>query len=300
MKRFTFILLLCVLLVGATGACGSETYHTAQGEVVIFAGPPLSPQARLVASSPLPAAIVCAGETCRPLIAVDVALPPGKYRERLTIADGEEEREVVAAVQVDPGDFPVEALTLPSRYVTPGRKIRARIMRENRLIRSALAGISDRPVEVSFAPPVPGDVTEEFGTRRVINRKTRGRHLGVDLRAAAGERVRAAGSGRVVLAGNFYLSGNSVFIDHGDGVYSMYFHLSRIAVRKGERVAAGAVIGRAGATGRSAGPHLHFGMRVKGAHVDPLGFIETLREERPAGREVSVPPQAAVAEEPAI
>ncbi len=132
-------------------------------------------------------------------------------------------------------------------------------------------------MEGTFARPLAGKVTGGFGGRRVLNGKTQSRHMGVDLRAAIGEPVHAAGNGRVVLAGDFYLSGKSVFIDHGGGLFSMYFHLSRIDVQTGDMVPSGAVIGRAGATGRSAGPHLHFGMRVRGAHVDPLGVVEALQ-----------------------
>jgi murein DD-endopeptidase MepM/ murein hydrolase activator NlpD len=292
MKRVLFC--LCTLILFASLARGEECkpsptppgsensrpyqiQQVAQGEVFLLPDPLLSSQSRIVSSSPFPAALVCAESGCALLVAVDVATAPGPYREKLAIADGSGQRTTEVAVEVARGEFPEQRLTLPRRYVTPNRKLQARIKRENRIIREALAHPGDWPVSGPFARPLAGIVTGAFGTRRVLNGKTQSRHLGVDLRAAVGEPVHAAGNGRVVLAGDFYLSGKSVFIDHGGGVFSMYFHLSRIEVEKGDTVPSGAVIGRAGATGRSPGPHLHFGMRVKGAHVDPLGLIEALQ-----------------------
>jgi murein DD-endopeptidase MepM/ murein hydrolase activator NlpD len=273
----TILFCLCSLLVTAPLACAEDIYRITQGEVFLLPDPTFTPQSRIAASSPFPAAIVCRESVCAALVAVDVATVPGAYREKLAIADGTGERATEIAVEVDGGKFPEQRLTLPRRYVTPNRKLQARIEQENKLIRQAFAHPGDWPVEGSFARPLAGKVTGAFGTRRVMNGKTQSRHMGVDLRAPTGEPVHAAGNGRVVLTGDFYLSGKSVFIDHGGGVFSMYFHLSRIDVKKGDTVPNGALIGRAGATGRSAGPHLHFSMRVKGAHVDPLGFIEALQ-----------------------
>jgi murein DD-endopeptidase MepM/ murein hydrolase activator NlpD len=258
-----------------------QIYQVAPGDVFLLPDPALTPQARITAGSPFPAALVCAEGSCAVLVAVDVATAPGAYRERLVIADGNRQRATEVAVEIGKGEFPEQRITLPRRYVTPNRKLQARIARENKLVRQAFAHPGDWPVSGPFARPLAGKVTGAFGARRVLNGENRGSHMGVDLRAATGDPVRAAGNGRVVLAGDFYLSGQSVFIDHGGGVFSMYFHLSRIDVQKGDMVPSGAVVGRAGATGRSAGPHLHFGMRVKRAHVDPLGVIETLQQGMP-------------------
>lgn len=282
MKRF-FFFCLCALLLTVPLARGEEIRRVTPGEVFLLPDSLLTPQARIAVSLPFPAALVCAENSCAILVAVDVGTAPGAYRERFVIAADGAQRTTEIAVEVDKGEFPEQRLTLPNRYVTPNRKLQARISRENDIIRQAFAHPGDWPVSGPFARPLTGAVTGAFGSRRVLNGKTQSRHMGVDLRAATGDPVRAAGNGRVVLAGDFYLSGKSVFIDHGGGVFSMYFHLSRIEVQKGDSVPSGAVIGRAGATGRSAGPHLHFGMRVKGAHVDPLGAIEVLREKITGG-----------------
>ncbi|NHZ47213.1 M23 family metallopeptidase, partial [Nitratidesulfovibrio liaohensis] len=112
------------------------------------------------------------------------------------------------------------------------------------------------------------------GLRRVFNGEPRAPHRGLDLRGEAGEPVTACAAGRVVLAENHYFAGNSVYIDHGMGVVSMYFHLSALDVAPGQMVAQGQVIGKVGSTGRVTGPHLHFGMAVLGDMVDPQVLLD--------------------------
>ncbi|MBG3878486.1 M23 family metallopeptidase, partial [Desulfovibrio oxamicus] len=121
---------------------------------------------------------------------------------------------------------------------------------------------------------VPGGVSSLFGLRRVFNGEPRAPHRGLDLRGEAGELVKACAAGRVALAENHYFAGNSVYIDHGMGVVSMYFHLSAMDVTPGQMVAQGQLIGRVGSTGRVTGPHLHFGMAVLGDMVDPQVLLD--------------------------
>jgi len=108
-----------------------------------------------------------------------------------------------------------------------------------------------------------------FGRRRVINGEPRAPHTGEDFSAPAGAPVLAANAGRVVLAGEQFFSGKSLVLDHGQGLYTMYFHLETILVGPGQRVASGDVVARVGSTGRVTGPHLHWGARLNGARIDP-------------------------------
>lgn len=112
-----------------------------------------------------------------------------------------------------------------------------------------------------------------FGARRIFNGEPRSPHTGADYAATAGTPVGATAAGRVVLAGDLFFSGNSIFLDHGDGLISMYFHLSEIVVEEGQEVARGQRIGAVGATGRATGPHLHFGVRWRGARIDPAQLL---------------------------
>jgi murein DD-endopeptidase MepM/ murein hydrolase activator NlpD len=122
----------------------------------------------------------------------------------------------------------------------------------------------------------PMPEARSFGSRRVFNDQPRGEHSGIDLSAATGTPVLAVGDGTVVLAADHFFSGRSVFIDHGDGLVSMYFHLDTIGVDTGDEIARGERLGTVGATGRVTGPHLHFGLRWRGARIDPMELIRPL------------------------
>ena len=128
----------------------------------------------------------------------------------------------------------------------------------------------ERMWDTAFVRPVSGGVSSDFGVQRFFNGKPRKPHSGVDLRGKTGTPIKSCADGIVRIANNHFFSGNSVYIDHGQGVVSMYFHLSKILVRQGEPVKKGQVIGKVGATGRVTGPHLHFGLKVSGVAVDPV------------------------------
>jgi murein DD-endopeptidase MepM/ murein hydrolase activator NlpD len=124
-----------------------------------------------------------------------------------------------------------------------------------------------------FVVPIPGGTGTNFGSRRVFNGESRNPHAGADLRATTGTPIRSTNKGRVALAKNLFFTGNTVIVDHGLGIYTLYAHLSRIDVKKDATVERAQVIGLAGATGRVTGPHLHWGARVQNARVDPFSLI---------------------------
>lgn len=130
----------------------------------------------------------------------------------------------------------------------------------------------------SWRLPAPGEITGVFGAKRVYNSRVQGYHLGLDIRARTGDPVAAPAGGRVVLAARLFLTGNTVIIDHGLGVYTNYAHLSRLKVRRGQLVRVGELVGLAGNTGRSSGPHLHWGAVVHGIKVDPLALTQLWRD----------------------
>jgi murein DD-endopeptidase MepM/ murein hydrolase activator NlpD len=133
--------------------------------------------------------------------------------------------------------------------------------------------------QLPFANPVPGArITSSFGMRRDPILGTRAHHSGMDFRASPGDPIRATGAGTVVAAGWNGGYGRMVEIDHGRGIVTRYAHLSRIAVKEGDRVTAGRIIGRAGTSGRSTGPHLHYEVRLEGAPTNPLKFLRVGRK----------------------
>lgn len=160
-------------------------------------------------------------------------------------------------------------LSVAPRYSSPPPEVQERIARDRKQIREVLDHASPQwLLDGAFESPRPFDVTAEFGQKRVFNGELQSRHTGLDLRGQVGKPVHAAARGRVVLAGDFYFSGNGIFVDHGLGVYTGYFHLSEILVSEGDMVETGDLIGRAGATGRVTGPHLHWSLWVDGTGQD--------------------------------
>jgi murein DD-endopeptidase MepM/ murein hydrolase activator NlpD len=172
-------------------------------------------------------------------------------------------------------EYPVQRLTLPEAQVTPPEEAWGRIKSERGHIRNALNTISQQRFwTFPFAKPVSGEVSSIYGVQRILNGKPRWPHRGVDLRAHVGTPVKACNGGQVVLIGDHYYAGKSVYLDHGLGLISMYFHLSRTAVHLHQRVRKGDVIGFSGQSGRATGPHLHFGLSTQGQLVDPMPLFE--------------------------
>lgn len=167
------------------------------------------------------------------------------------------------------------SLSVAPKYSTPPPEVRDRIARDRERIRAVLDRASPEwLLDGDFQPPRPLDVTAEFGQKRVFNGELQSRHTGLDLRGQTGKPVHAAGRGRVVLTGDFYYSGNGIFLDHGLGVYTGYFHLSEILVSEGDLVEKGDLIGRAGSTGRVTGPHLHWSLWVDGTGQDAGSLLD--------------------------
>lgn len=233
-------------------------------------GPPLESPTLAVAGRPValtPTAEGWAGIAALPLDSAGYHPVELMYRR----AGRSEERTFV---------IPVAERTYPSsriRISAGGRsdpEVDARIARERALIDAALrsSGSEWLPRE-PFGWPRPPVRTSAFGQRRMFNGNVASRHLGLDLRGRRGEPVRAPAAGRVALTGNFYYQGNAVYLDHGLGLVTAYFHFARTDVEIGDLVEAGQVIGAVGSTGRSTAPHLHWSAYVGGANVDPESLV---------------------------
>ncbi len=182
-------------------------------------------------------------------------------------------RESVS-IRVGSYPYPVQKLTLPPGKVDLSREDLARVQRESRDIARLWSRTGERRFTLPLHPPLePLPAGGRFGSRRIINGQAKNPHTGADYSAPAGQSVLAAADGVAALVDEHFFAGNSVFLDHGDGLISMYFHLSRVLVEKGQSVRRGQVIGKVGATGRATGPHLHFGLRWRRARVDPAPLL---------------------------
>ncbi len=192
--------------------------------------------------------------------------------------------EVTRPIRLHDRKRPVQRLTVDRKYVAPPPEEAERIRRDREKVRAALSGhLPERLWSLPLERPVPGTVSSLFGMKRVFNGQPRGMHRGLDLRGAQGTPIRACADGVVALVDNLYFSGNAVYINHGDGVFSSYLHMSRPLVTPGERVQRGQVVGLVGATGRVTGPHLHLGLMVQGESVDPQPLLAPVAHDEPRG-----------------
>ncbi|GHS89967.1 peptidase M24 [Synergistales bacterium] len=201
---------------------------------------------------------------------------PGVYPLDFEFIQDGEKFLVKCEVILKERKYQEEHLKVEDKMVTPPKSERDRIQKEARLTGAALKTMTvKRRWTTPPRRPVSGIFTSDYGFRRVYNGVPRGYHAGTDFRAPTGTPISAPFAGDVVLTGKYYYSGGSVFIDSGNGVVSAFFHMSRIDVKKGDRIAQGQVIGASGATGRVTGPHLHYALNLSGQYVDAAPLFET-------------------------
>lgn len=175
---------------------------------------------------------------------------------------------------------PIQKLTVDKKYVYPPASEKARIERDRQKVRATLANPDEgKKWELPFKRPVQGTVSSQFGLKRVFNGEPRSVHRGLDLRGAEGTEIYACADGRVALVDDLYYSGKTVYLDHGDGVFTAYLHMSQPKVQTGQMLKRGDLVGLVGATGRVTGPHLHLSLLVQGESVDPSTLLEERQKE---------------------
>lgn len=186
----------------------------------------------------------------------------------------------VRSIRISPKSYPRQELTLPSKMVTPPESVQDRIKNERKRTASAKNKWSDQRMwQLPFHRPVPGKTTSSYGLRRILNKKPKNPHRGIDFRATPGSAVEAVAQGRVILIEGHYYAGNSLYLDHGNGVISLYFHLKKFLVAQGDLVKKGQKIGLTGSSGRATGPHLHLSISVQGQLVDPAPLFKSTTDE---------------------
>jgi murein DD-endopeptidase MepM/ murein hydrolase activator NlpD len=211
------------------------------------------------------------------LVGIDLDVRPGAIGWRVTGPGAAKNGGALAAgaVTVRARTFPTQPLTLPKGMVDLDAPTLARVATEREALKLALAGSApERLWRGPFRIPVEGgQPTGGFGLRRILNGQLRSPHTGYDWAAPAGAPVLAANAGRTALVAEHFFAGRNVLVDHGLGLFTLYFHLTEARVALGEPVAARQVIGTVGATGRVTGPHLHFAVLLAGARVDPEALL---------------------------
>ena len=217
------------------------------------------------------------GTSWRGFLAADLNLKSGRYKALVTVSPLGYKKQL--DIEVVDKDYGVRNLTLPEAMVTLDEETLKRVSKESDIIN----GLWRLPASAavwsgSFLRPIEGEVVGAFGTGSIINNQPRSPHTGVDLKGEEGTPIKAVNDGKVILICDHFFTGKSIFLDHGTDIISMYFHLQEIDVKEGDMVRRGQIIGLVGSTGRVTGPHLHWGMRINGARINPLSLIDLSKE----------------------
>lgn len=202
------------------------------------------------------------------IIGIPITLNAGKYNIVIN-------NETKQYFTIKNKDYPKQFITVKNqRYVEPNPDDLKRINTESEKMTAIYSNWqASNNVPTTFIWPVKGEISSPFGLKRYFNKEPRAAHSGLDIAANTGTPVKAAAAGTIVGTGNYFFNGNTVFIEHGQGLVTMYCHLSKILVKDKQTVKAGQVIGLVGQTGRATGPHLHFGVSLNNTRVEPQLFI---------------------------
>lgn len=214
------------------------------------------------------------------LAGVSLETTPGKYTLDL-IAERRGPKEEANKLSftrqfvVGRANYPKIELTVESKFTEPSPEQLKQIDEDKKIKQDYLNRVTpEREWSGDFAPPTDTTVSDVFGTQRVFNGKTQSSHLGLDFHAHEGTPVDAMNSGTVLLARPLYFEGNCVVLDHGQGLLTIYMHLSEFKVKEGDAVKRGEEIGLSGGTGRATGPHLHVAVRWQGTYLDPAALLQ--------------------------
>jgi len=209
------------------------------------------------------------------IVPLGLNMQPGGYDLTVSLTDTNHRlRHFPLKITLSKGAFPSTKLKVKKRFTAPSEKHLKRIKKEQALLQKIYATYTPHWLgNGECIAPLQQKMTDTFGEHRIFNDGFRSRHRGIDIRSPRGTSIRASNGGSVILARNLYFGGNTVIIDHGIGLFSIYCHLDKITVTERASIKKGATIGCVGATGRATGPHLHWGFRLRNRYVNPLSIL---------------------------
>ncbi len=282
--RFPFIFGAVALALGAQATepdLSVEARAVQPGEVVVLSVVGVDPAAAVHVRAfdrDWPTFAVDA-RTARTFIGIDLDVEPGDHAVSVRIDSSTGTARRTHTLSVAPKAFRTRNLTVDDAFVNPPASVQARIDKEAAALNRAYASGSVTPLWTGpFTRPVPHEANSAFGTRSVFNGEARSPHGGADFLSPAGTPIQAPSAGVVLISGDFYYTGGTVVLDHGGGLISVFAHMLAVDAKTGDRVEAGAVLGKVGATGRVTGAHLHWTLRANGVRVDPLSLLSIMGE----------------------
>ena len=218
-----------------------------------------------------PVAVIKGSTNWLAIIGISLNAKPGTHQIKISTAG---HTTKIQNFRVKKYHYKTQRLTISNKNkVNPNKASIKRIEKEFFIKKNLKAHFSPDTPHLNFTMPTSGRDSGRFGLRRILNKQKRSPHSGMDIAAPKGRSVKAAATGRVLFTGNLFFTGNVVYLDHGNGLISLYAHLSKIKVKKGQTVKRGQLIGSVGSTGRVTGPHLHWSVYLNGNAVDPALFI---------------------------
>lgn len=269
--RLALPALLCAAPLLAAETFIAPRVSAVPGGVVTFKMPGAAESPPVVSYAGKPVLVARQVDGWLAIVGVALDTEPGDYHvDVLRLGAGEQKLPFTVGAK----NYAVQQLKVPPSQVNLSAEDEARVAREAEKVRAALDAFTPvAPTTLRLLQPVPGRRSSSYGLRRMFNGESRKPHSGMDIAAPVGTPIQAPLDGRVVDVGNYFFNGNNVIVDHGQGLVTMYCHLSKIRVEVGQELKRGEVLGDVGATGRVTGPHLHWGVALNGAMVDPALFL---------------------------
>ncbi len=218
-----------------------------------------------------PIALIKGKQNWLGVVGISLKAKTGKHLIRIT---GSNNNTYTKSFRINPHKYRTQRLTIKNKNkVNPNKKSQKRIEREFFLKKKLKKTFSNNAPHLNFIRPTSGRDSGRFGLRRILNKQKRSPHSGMDIAAPKGRSVKAAESGTVLFAGDLFFTGQVIYLDHGNGLLSLYAHLSKLNVKQGQKVKRGDIIAKVGKTGRATGPHLHWSVYLNGNAVDPALFL---------------------------
>lgn len=213
------------------------------------------------------------------VVGLSLKIEPGSHNIEIKQTE-QPSREI--PFKVKDKQYEAQYITLKDKeYVSPPEETLKRIREESRIMKAVFKSWNDQNLEkLSMDYPVEGPMSSPFGLKRFFNNQARNPHSGLDIAAPTGSPIQNPLAGTVAAVGHYYFNGNTVLVDHGQGLVSMYCHLDSIAVEEGQELKIGEVLGTVGSTGRVTGPHLHWSVNLNNTRVDPMLFMQEQPEAK--------------------
>lgn len=278
--------LVAITSIDASGVSALPTSLSVPGGVAILDVPGEPSKPPVVTFEGNRVMVVPNGQGWRAIVGIPLAREPGTAKIEIRSGNA----TLTQGFTIEGKAYATQRLKVAPKHVDLSPENAARVAEEQPRIREAVGTFSAAlPSSLRLESPVRGPRSSSFGLRRVFNNQPRNPHSGMDIAAPVGTPVFAPAPGKVIEVGDFFFNGKSVFIDHGQGLVTLYCHLSDIGVSPGTEVKTGDKIGEVGATGRVTGPHLHWGVALNRAFVDPALFLDLPSAPASTGRASGAP-----------